>query len=178
LKLTHRAVKSRDHHAKIVLGGMFGNPEPKHSMKASRFLGKLYKSKGIKHSFNAVAVHPYAPTIHNLKRQMSSLHKVIKHHHDKAQMWVTEMGWGSAPPSDKSPLLKGPQGQRKMLKKSYHLLLHHRKRWHLKRVYWFLWRDAAPEAQTNCRFCSSAGLFTYDFQPKPSWNAFLRITHR
>jgi polysaccharide biosynthesis protein PslG len=178
LKLTHRAVKSRDHHAKIVLGGMFGKPEPKHSMKASKFLGKLYKSKRIKHSFNIVAVHPYAPTVRNLKRQMSSLHKVIKRHHDNAKMWVTEMGWGSAPRSKKSQLLKGVQGQKKMLKKSFHLLIRHRKGWHLKRVYWFLWRDAAPDAQVNCSFCSSAGLFTYDFHPKPSWNAFLKITHR
>jgi hypothetical protein len=178
VKLTHRAVRSRNHHAKIALGGMLGNPDPEHSMTASKFLGKLYKSKGIKRSFNAVAVHPYSATTHDLKSQMSKLHKVIRRHHDKAQMWITEMGWGSAPPSKKYPLLKGVEGQKKMLAKSYHLLLHHRKAWNLKRVYWFLWRDAAPAAHTNCSFCKSSGLFTYDFKPKPAWNAFLKITRR
>jgi polysaccharide biosynthesis protein PslG len=177
VKLAHRAAKSKDQNAKIVLGGMFGKPEPEHSMSASRFLGKLYKSKGIRHSFNAVAVHPYAPSIHNLKRQMSQLHKVMKRHHDNAQMWITEMGWGSAAPSKRWPLLKGVDGQKKMLKKSFHLLIRHRKQWNLKRVYWFLWRDAAPDAPTNCSFCKSAGLFRNDFQPKPAWNAFLKITH-
>ena len=177
LKLARRAIRSKDHHAKIVLGGMFGMPDPPHSMSASRFLAKLYKAKKIKRSFGVVAVHPYAPTIKNLKRQMSKLRKVIKRHHDNARMWITEMGWGSAPPSKKSRLLKGPQGQKKMLKKSFHVLIHHRRHWRLKRVYWFLWRDAAPDAPTNCSFCKSAGLFTYDFDPKPAWKAFLHITH-
>ena len=49
--------------------------------------------------------------------------------------------------------------------------------WHLKRVYWFLWRDAEPDAPTNCSFCKSSGLFRSDFTPKPAWNAFLKITH-
>jgi hypothetical protein len=178
VKLSRRAIHSKDKHGKIVLGGMFGKPEPKGSMTASKFLGKLYKSKGIKHSFNAVAVHPYAPSIHNLKKQMTKLHKVIKRKHDNAKMWITEMGWGSAPPKKKWPLLKGVHGQKRMLKKSFHMLIKHRKQWHLKRVYWFLWRDAAANAPTNCSFCKSAGLFHNDFQPKPAWNAFLHITHR
>jgi hypothetical protein len=178
VRLTRRAVRSKDKHAKIVLGGMFGNPEPKHSITASSFLKKLYKVKGAKRTFNVVAVHPYAPTIGNLKRQMSKLRKVIKGHHDNAKMWITEMGWGSAPPEKRWPLLKGVNGQKKILKKSYRALIHNRKRWRLKRVYWFLWRDAAPDATVNCSFCTSAGLFTYDFQPKPSWNAFLKFTRR
>lgn len=35
-----------------------------------------------------------------------------------------------------------------------------------------------PSAAVNCSFCKSSGLFTYDFKPKPSWQAFLNITHR
>jgi polysaccharide biosynthesis protein PslG len=178
VKLSRHAIRSKDKHGKIVLGGMFGKPEPKGSMTAPKFLGKFYKAKGIKRAFNAVAVHPYAPSIHNLKKQMTKLHKVIKRKHDNAKMWITEMGWGSAKPSKKWPLLKGAQGQKTMLKKSFHLLIKHRKQWHLKRVYWFLWRDAAPDAPTNCSFCKSSGLFRYDFQPKPAWNAFLKITRR
>jgi hypothetical protein len=178
VRLSRKAARSKDKHAKIVLGGMFGKPEVKHSMTAPRFLEKFYKAKGAKRSFNAVAVHPYAPTLHDLKSQMTKLHKVIKRRHDNAKMWITEMGWGSAPPSKKWPLLKGVEGQAKMLKKSYHLLFRNRKRWHLKRVYWFLWRDAAPDAPVNCSFCKSSGLFQYDYKPKPSWQAFLDITHR
>jgi len=178
VRLASHAARSRDKHAKIVLGGMVDKPDPKHSMTASRFLSKFYKAKGARRSFNAVAVHPYSPTVRNLKHQMTKLHKVIKRRHDNAKMFVTEVGWGSAPPNEKWPLLKGVEGQEKMLKKSFHMLIRNRKRWQLKRVYWFLWRDAAPDAPVNCSFSKSAGLFTYDFKPKPSWQAFLNITRR
>lgn len=178
VRLASRAIRSRDKHAKIVLGGMLDKPEEKHSMTAARFLSKFYKAKGAKRSFDIVAVHPYSPTVKNLKRQMTKLHRVIKRRHDNAKMWVTEMGWGSAPPSKRWPLLKGVEGQKKMLKKSYRVLIHNRKRWRLKRVYWFLWRDAAPDAPVNCSFCKSAGLFRYDFSPKPAWQTFLNITRR
>ena len=178
VKTSHRAARSKDRHAKIVLGGMFGNPKPKHSASASSYLRKMYKVKGLKRSFNDIAVHPYAPTIHSLKHQVSKLHKVVKRRHDNAKTWITEMGWGSAPPSKKAPLLKGVQGQKRMLKKSFRVLLHHRHKWKLKRVYWFMWRDASPQLPTNCSFCHSAGLFTYNFQPKPSWHAFKGFTRR
>jgi GH35 family endo-1,4-beta-xylanase len=178
VKLAHRAARSKDRRAKIVLAGMDSDPTGKKSMTSKKFLGKVYKSKGAKRSFNAVAVHPYSPNLRDLKKQMSRLHKVIKKHHDNAKMWITEMGWGSAPPEKKWPLLKGVQGQKKMLKKSFRLLIHHRKQWHLKRVYWFLWRDAAADAPVNCSFCKSSGLFRHDFTPKPAWNAFLKITQR
>jgi hypothetical protein len=39
-------------------------------------------------------------------------------------------------------------------------------------------RDAAPNSAVNCSFCTSAGLFTYDFKPKPAWDAFLKIIQR
>jgi hypothetical protein len=178
VRLARHSARSSDKHAKIVLGGMVDKPDPEHSMTAAKFLSKFYKAKGAKRSFNIVAVHPYSPTISNLKHQMNKLHKVIKRHHDNAKMFVTEFGWGSAPPSKKWPLLKGVEGQKKMLKKSYRVLIRNRKHWQLKRVYWFLWRDAAPDAPVNCSFCKSAGMFTYDFKPKPSWDAFLKITNR
>jgi polysaccharide biosynthesis protein PslG len=178
VKLAAHAARSKDRHAKIVLAGMDSDPTGKKSITSKKFLGKVYKSKGAKRSFNAVAVHPYAPTIRNLKKQMNALRKVIKRNHDNAKMWITEMGWGSAPPEKRWPLLKGVKGQKKILKKSYRVLIHNRKHWRLQRVYWFMWRDAAPDDEVNCSFCTSAGLFTHDFKPKPSWNAFLRITRR
>jgi polysaccharide biosynthesis protein PslG len=178
VRLAKNAARSVDKHATIVLGGMARDPEPEHSMAASRYLNKLYKVKGAKRLFNVVAVHPYSPTIRDLKRQMSSLHKVIRRHHDNARMWVTEVGWGSAQPNKKYPLLKGVQGQKQMLKKAFRAFIRNRRHWDLKRVYWFLWRDAAPDAPVNCSFCKSSGLFTYDYKPKPAWQAFLDITHR
>ncbi len=178
VRLARNALRSVDSHATVVLGGMAGDAAPKYSMTARRFLAKLYRVKGGKRLFNVVAVHPYSATVHNMKRQISLLRRVIRRHHDNAKMWITEVGWGSAPKSDRWPLLKGPEGQKRILKKAFRVMLKHRKRWRLKRVYWFLWRDAAPDAPVNCSFCRSAGLFTYDFNPKPAWKAFLGFSRR
>jgi hypothetical protein len=178
VRLARQSLRSVDKHAVVVLGGMARDPDPEHSMVASRYLSKLYRVKGAMRLFNVVAVHPYSKNIRDLKHQMSSLRKVIRRNHDNAKMWVTEVGWGSAPPNKKYPLLKGPEGQKKMLTKAFHTFIHNRKRWQLKRVYWFLWRDAAHDAPVNCSFCKSSGLFTYDFQPKPAWKAFLSFSRR
>lgn len=110
VRLARSGARSVNKHAKIVFGGMARKPDPEHSMVASRFLKKLYRVKGAKRLFNVAAVHPYSPTVRDLKRQMSALHKVIKRHHDNARMWITEVGWGSAPPSKKWPLAEGCPG--------------------------------------------------------------------
>jgi hypothetical protein len=178
VRLARNSLRSVDPRATIVLGGMAGNAAPQYSMKASRFLNKLYRVKGGKNLFDVVAVHPYSPTVRNMKRQMSTLRGVIKRHHDDATMWITEVGWGSAPKNDRWPLLKGLEGQKEILKQAFHAMIHNRKRWRLQRVYWFLWRDAAPSDPVNCSFCRSAGLFTYDFKPKPAWRAFLSFSRR
>lgn len=178
VRLARGGLRSVDEHATVVLGGMAGNAPAKGSMKATRFLRKLYRVKGGKNLFNVVAVHPYSSTVHNMKKQISALRGVVKHHHDNAKTWITEVGWGSAPKTDRWPLLKGPEGQKRILTKAFHVMLKNRKRWRLKRVYWFLWRDAAPDAPVNCSFCRSAGLFTYDFKPKPAWKAFLSFSRR
>jgi GH35 family endo-1,4-beta-xylanase len=178
LRLAGHAARSADKRARIALGGMARDPDPKRSIVARRYLNELYKARGAKRLFNVVAVHPYSGTIRNLRRQMTALRKVVKRHHDNAKMWITEVGWGSAPPNKRWPLLKGVNGQKRMLKRSFHVMIHNRKRWHLKRVYWFLWRDAGPNASVNCSFCRSSGLFSADFQPKPAWKAFLNFSRR
>jgi hypothetical protein len=176
VRLARRAAKAREPKTKIVLGGMDADPEPRRSMPVGKYLNQYYKQKGAKRSFDVVAVHPYTPKLREMKRQLKKMHRIMKRHHDRDAMWVTEMGWGSERPSKRKPLAKGLKGQKEMLRKSFRMMLNHRKAWKLKRAYWFLWRDPAPDAPTNCSFCPSAGLFTYDFEPKPSFRVFKRFT--
>jgi len=178
VKISDKAINRTDKHAKTVLAGLSGNPETK-KMAPQRFLKKFLKVRKVKKHFNAAALHPYAPSIKKFKKLLRQLHKTLKRKGaGKKQLWITEMGWGSAHPEKGKPLLKGKKGQKKLLKKSFRMLLHKRKRLHIKRVYWFLWRDANPDVKTNCTFCKSSGLFHYDFSPKPSWKAFLSFSRR
>jgi hypothetical protein len=178
VKVSDKAIGRADKHSKTVLAGLSGNPETK-KMAPQRFLKKFLKVRGIEKHFNAAALHPYAPSIKKFKKLLNGVHRAMKKKGaGKKQLWVTEMGWGSAPPEKGKPLLKGLEGQKQLLKKSFRMLLHKRKQFHIKHIYWFLWRDADPNGKTNCTFCKSSGLFRYDFSPKPSWKAFLRYSRR
>jgi hypothetical protein len=176
VRLARKAAKSKDRRAKIVLGGMDKDPDPRGSMKVTKYLRKYYKVKGAKRSFDALAVHPYTPSFKELKGQIRLMHRIMRRHHDRDELWITEIGWGSERPSKRKPLAKGVKGQKEMLRKSFRMILSHRKEWRIKRTYWFLWRDPAPNAPVNCSFCPSAGLFTYGFEPKPSFRVFKRFS--
>ena len=62
-----------------------------------------------------------------------------------------------------------------MLRKAYQLFLERRKRWNLRGVMWYEWRDPGT-AVPDCSFCSSAGLLHSNFKPKPALGAFEQFT--
>jgi polysaccharide biosynthesis protein PslG len=175
VRLARKAANSKNRRAKIVLGGMDKDPDPRGSMKVTKYLRKFYKVKGAKRLFDVLAVHPYTPSFKELKGQIRLMHRIMKRHRDRDPMWITEIGWGSERPSKRKPLAKGIKGQKKMLRKSFRMILNHRKEWRIKRAYWFLWRDPSPNAPVNCSFCPSAGLFRHNFEPKPSYRVFKRF---
>jgi polysaccharide biosynthesis protein PslG len=176
VRLARQSAKSRERRTKIVLAGMDADPDPRGSMKVTKYLSKYYKVRGAKRSFDALAVHPYTPKLREVKHQLKKMRKIMRRHHDRAPMWITEMGWGSERPSKRKPLAKGIKGQKELLRKSFRMILSHRKEWRIKRTYWFLWRDPSPDAPVNCSFCPSAGLFRYNFEPKPSFRVFKRFS--
>jgi hypothetical protein len=99
-----------------------------------------------------------------------------KHHDRRTDLWLTEVGWGSEKPSRRWPLNKGRRGQKRMLKKSFKLVLQKRREWQIKRLFWFDWRDPPSGRPVNCSFCGSAGLLNNRRQAKPAYRAFKRFT--
>jgi hypothetical protein len=173
LRISHDAIKQADPHAKILLAGLPAYAK----LTAWGFLKQLYKEKGIKRDFDGVAIHPYAPTVALQARALKQLRRVIVKHHDKrTPIWITELGWGSRPP-DQYGLNKGVAGQARYLKKSFRMVLHHRRRWNIKRVFWFRWRDPIQDRCFGSIGCS-AGLVGKNGDPKPAWKAFRQFTKR
>jgi hypothetical protein len=176
VRFAHDAIKNVDPKAKIVLGGMPGYVHA----HAWVYLKQLYKHKRFRHKFDAVALHPYAPSVRDVLIQINRMRTVMKRHHDgHASLWITELGWGSKHPSKNQPINQGPKGQKKLLKASFPLLRKYRHLWHLRHAYWYRWRDPPP-GTPGCTFCSSSGLFRSDQSPKPSWRAFKQVvrSHR
>jgi hypothetical protein len=172
LRIAHDAIKSQDPHAQIVLAGItaYGHPQ------AWKFLDQLYRVPGAKGDFDVAALNPYASNLRQVRGVIERFHAVMRKHGDeKTPLWITELGWGSAPP-DRFGLNRGIRGQAKMLAGSFKLILDHRRAWNVKRLFWFDWRDPGRTEQAGaCSFCGSAGLLKHNRDPKPAYKAFKRF---
>jgi hypothetical protein len=171
LRISAKAVRSVDSEATVVMAGM----PPLANPSATEFLDRVYDLGG-KPYFDVAALHPYAPSIRGQKKAFQRMRGVMRRHHDGgSDMWATEMGWGSGP-RRLSKVNRGPEGQARMLKKSFGLMLRNRQEWNLTRVFWFEWRDPPHGGIEDCGFCGYSGLFKDNFEPKPAWRAFKRVT--
>jgi hypothetical protein len=179
LKPTYGAIKAADPTAKVILSGLFGNPNEggKRGMDAVKFLEALYRVPGIKNYFDAVALHPYAFHVDELEELTEEVREVVVDNHDPATgLYITEMGWGSQNDPGVVAFEQGIQGQVRELRKAYGYLIANRNSLNLKATYWYSWKDN-PE-YVACSFCDSVGLFRAGgrFHPKPAWRAFVALT--
>jgi len=177
LKLTYGAIKSADPRAQILLSGLFGEPDErgKRGMSAVDFLSALYKVPGIKHYFDAVALHPYAFHVEDLEAMVEGMRAVVRENRDPgAGLYITEMGWGSQNDPNVVAFEQGVAGQARELRGAYRFLLANRHRLNLKAAYWFTWKDS----RYYCNFCDSVGFFHEGkrFHAKPAWHAFVDIS--
>ena len=174
LRISDAAIRAVDPGAKILLSGLVGYGK----VRAWTFLNRLYRIDGFKRLFDATALHPYAHTTAQLADEVHLFRKVMKRHGDaRTPLWITELGWGSAPPNSGGQLNVGIQGQKRRLKGAFRLLLSHRRSWHVPRLYWFEWRDPARGTPGLCPWCPTAGLRKHNRDPKPSLRAFRRLAH-
>jgi hypothetical protein len=176
VKLSHDAITDVDPEAEIVLAGLFPEPEGGKKFRLAPYLSSFYDVRGIGKSFDSAALHPYARTIKGLKGQIANVRRQMRRGRvARKPLWISEIGWGSDPPVANRPLIKGEEGQKQMLEKSFELLVHRRGRWQLAGVAWYAWRDPGYGYE-NCPFCSSAGLFKENGNPKPAWQSYVDFT--
>lgn len=165
VKASSKALGKGDKKADVVLGGMFADAK----VPIVPYMRKFYKAKKIRRHFDDLAIHPYAPSIGGLKRQLRSARKAARGH---TGIRVTEMGWSSR--KGGHPLNKGKKGQAKLLKSSFRLLTKKRRSWNITGINWFALRDT--NNRETCVFCRRAGLFSDGDSPKPSWRAFKKFS--
>jgi hypothetical protein len=177
--VTRKAMRQADPRAELVLGGLFGSPRqnPPRALDAVDFLDRLYRRRGVKADFDAVALHPYAADVGELRRQVEAVRATMIRQGDRRSgLYVTEMGWGSAYNPRTVAFEVGLHGQARELRAAYGYLLANRGRLRLRQVDWFTWKDVPG----GCNFCDSSGLFRRGkaFRPKPAWRAFVQVTRR
>lgn len=172
LQISNGAIKGVDPGASIMLAGMF--------QPVRRFLTRLYARPGARDLFDVVALHPYSATLDELGAQLLETRTVMRRAGDRATpLWITELGWGSAKRSSNlvplQNLLLGMKGQARMLRQALNLLIAERRRYNLRKVIWFSWRDVPRGTGGRCYLCESSGLFGANGTPKPAWRAFVRL---
>jgi hypothetical protein len=167
------AIHGADPSAEVITGGMWGPPGSDYVIPTIDYLRQLYAVPGIESSFDAIAVHPYSPTLDGVTAQTRAVRQEIVAAGDNARIWVTELGWASGGLAT-SGLVKTPKGQARLLTKSIKSLLAKRRAWRIRGVLWYAWRDAPPDG-TICDWCPSSGLRNQDGTAKPAARAFRRL---
>jgi hypothetical protein len=179
LAVTDRAMHRADPRADLVIGGLFGDPRqrPPRAWDATEFLDRLYRVRGAKAHFDAVALHPYAADTADLRSLVEGVRRTMVRHGDRrGGVYLTEVGWGSQYNPRVVAFEVGLRGQARELRRGYRYLIGNRRRLGLRQVDWFTWKDIAG----SCTFCDSSGLFRRGakFRPKPAWHAFVSLARR
>jgi hypothetical protein len=169
LRVFSAGIRSGDPAAKVILAGLFRTPRIRHGIFLDRYLPAVYRAKA-KPLFDGVAVHPYATTPREALTAVRDTRRIMSRFKDKkAKLWITELGWATG--GSATPLTVSPQRQAGYLRKSFGLLAKNRGKLKLAGVIWYSWRDIPGGI-----WFQHTGLFTSDFDPKPSWSAFVGLT--
>jgi hypothetical protein len=187
LALSREAIESVDPRDEIVLGGMFGTPKGfrRPGVTAWSYLKLLYRD-GARKDFDAVALHPYSPTLTGMRYQIGKVRAIMGANHDpRTPILITELGWGSGAGTHHAQtgsrgeaFVVTPAQQARKLTASFRLLTARRARWRIGGVFWFSWRDPANPPPGLCAFCYSSGLYDANgTTPKPALAAFEKFTH-
>ena len=156
---------------------MFGTPlgGRKPGISAWRFLEGLYNMKGAKKDFDGVAPHPYAAKLKKVKAQVNLIRDEMRAGRDRnADLWITELGWGSGGP--KNPLNRGLQGQAQRLKQGFKFFERKRRSWNVSSVVWYSWQDNLGADAGLCVWCPQSGLLNESGGTKPSFRAYVKLT--
>jgi hypothetical protein len=141
----------------------------------TRYLERLYEVPGVEEDFDAVALHPFAPTVARMRVQIELARREMRRAEDAGtDVWITELGWASDGPPGMLAA-KSERGQANALTRAFELLRRKRARWNVIGVNWYSLRDVAKK-KAPCPGCPFTGLLERTGDAKPAWRAFLQFS--
>jgi hypothetical protein len=176
LRLAASRIRAVDPGAEIVLGGMWSAEDrPDGVIGSAHYLQQLFRVPGIKDSFDAVAVHPYAKRLRDVFLQIDLVRKAARRAGDGGVgLWVTELGWASDGKRGEG-LVKSPEQQARLLERAFKRLVLRRTRYHLRGAFWYSWRDTA-RGEAVCVWCAYSGLISRHGSLKPAYDAMRALS--
>ena len=115
-KRSSRVIKGVDPEAEVMTAGMFITPQSEGAINSIDFLRQVYDHRGMAEAIDVVGVHPYGPTAESSIEQVEKTRELVEEVGDDANLWVTEIGWGSDPDSG-NDLGKTPEEQEREMEK-------------------------------------------------------------
>lgn len=171
LKLTATAIRRVDRRAKIGTAGLLANST--RGPAGYRYLDALYRVKGIKRYFDAVAIHPYSEDAAGVRGELTRIRRVMRRRGDaRTPVWISELGWATGGGSPYFSTTRAGQADR--LRATFRFVTRNRARYRVGKLIWFSWRDRTGPSSRGWEFY--CGLFGVDGRPKPAWSAFRRFT--
>jgi hypothetical protein len=176
LKAVSKGIKSVDRRAEIVTAGL-PNSKLSGSIQVFKYIKQLYKAGGKKY-FDTLAFNAYAKNTKDLKKQLKRVRKLMNKARDRrAKIWITEIGWASGGPRHRFNV--GPNRQASNISKSFALIRKLRKRYRLRGVVYYSWRDQAPYAPDfKDMWGLHTGLLSQSGSPKKAFYSFKKAVAR
>jgi hypothetical protein len=176
LTLSHTVIHQTDPKAKVMFAGLLSHPP--NGVTAWTFLRYVDQQPGARTAFDIMASNAYSPTVTGMLDDLDHIRQTMAANGQGPKpLWISEVGWGSDPVSAATGgYTKGMTGQKKILVQAFNALEQKRSLWRIGKVLWFNFRDPGGGNSNICGYCTSAGLLTNPFQPKPAWSAFLSYT--
>jgi polysaccharide biosynthesis protein PslG len=173
LRSTAAAIRRADPTSKVVLGGL----AEKMTIWLGPYLAGLYRQPGFASSFDVMAVEGYSPEPRHVARILRTTRRLMRRAGDSRKpVWITEMSWATG--GGRHAFITSRRGQARKLRLAFDMLLACRRRWNLKRVYWFAHRDPRVGRGVPDYWGYHNGLLTAGGRPKPAMRVFLRYVRK
>jgi hypothetical protein len=173
LRLSRGALSEADPSAQVILAGLLPYQSiVTGTVSGGRYLKRLYRVKGVRKLFDAVAIHPYGIKPRGVVGELRLMRKVLNSvGARRVPIWATEFGWTTGGVDfRRSPFRTTPAQQARRVSKTYRLLEKQAGRLRLKKAFYFSLADIGASGSWQAHM----GLFDSSGVPKPAWYAYAR----
>jgi len=171
LRAVGQGIKAVDPGATVATAGL---NESELGIKLVPFLQGMYRA-GAKGSFDALALHPYAPGSDLVVAQVRRAVRELRRNGDDARTLITELGWATGSASRRA-LVVSEAGQSALIRRTISQLASYHGRLRLDGVFYFNWRDVPAATGTRDHWGLHTGLLRQDGSPKPALQALTDVT--
>jgi hypothetical protein len=169
-----RHIRKADRNAEIVTAGI---PDSRHGIPLASFVSAMYRA-GAKPAFHTLAINAYSARPNGVMGLVRRVRRLMDRHGDRGgSIRVTEFGWSTSGPPSRFRVT--PEEQARRVSLAFRGLYANRRRWRVRGVVYYNWRDGKPYPPLYQDFFGlHTGLIDAASRPKPALRAFREIAPR